>query len=1158
MDTNSKRQIKLQRTYYISHIHNLLSGTQCLFHVLLLTALNSDKEARKVISKITFRCRSSDSTKQTECEAKTTMKTDMFVGTNQGFQIDISKEHGNWLNVGELIRSIQKPISIYDHEIVQALHEKLCKDFLPVGKCSIPDDCNRTIKSSDLCKSCNSWFKELAALHEKGNNPSWYKNCKSAKWPEDHWEVAKFFMPPLGSNLSTVKDAESTDISSLLNVLEWMKDRAFLGKTRVKVDLIRKLRSEVRNTWAHAPQQEMSDDKMAQGFSIATEFLEDLEKVWSHAETRKCSEHLENLKTSGVTNIAESELQSLLLQRRLLDDIKEEITKIEVERSSEKSTIKKHEQKLQSLERALHECSQRMSNFESFKDNMNEQFNKFAEDLKSFRAIPDDVHEIRNSIGQIRDNLAKMNKRQNEQRGPTSHLPDRLQNFTARAAEIQKCINFLLKEEKAVVSLHGGPGFGKTAIAIEVSHKLSKDYNILVIFSQLTAATSVDDIIRELGLHVGVNNENEDKDPKSSLILWLKNIESEVIFVMDDIDQLLDNEDKSATFYAFVGLLRNLNHNCQIVTTSRIAYKIDDLPTGEVKVDKMDDEECMELLRQHCPEQDEKFLRQLAELCGNVPLAMCIAGSRVDDFEDSDELLQHLQQQPMKTLKCPKINKHVDRAINMSYKKCSDKEKETFVRLAVFDGTFDREAAKAVNEKVDATDILQILVHRSLIEQPLKHRYSIHLLIKHFLVEQQNGEDEIAERANAQATRAELLMVKYFLKLGHDLTMKSYSKDKYKLNREALKKEVRNIQNVLKICFQQSNPTTSDIPDCLALSKVYTISARHFSLFVRTIIAGCTIDRFLQRCADMANEKQQHAIKINFDCLSAHQERIRSIAKSDEYYNMKMEKIEKEFKTYYQGIKEDKAICAHYYYQYGRYLLRKSEREEKFGRLALRVRAREQLEKSLRLRQELAKTPVEIADMVYSLLQLGKIYKNISTTERELLKASDSKLLSGKAQECFQEAIRLSQENLGKHELTSSCYKNLGDLFLTTKEYLKAEEKYIQAKEMRENLGLNANESFVFLLNNLGQCLTINNKATEAIEILESARDMAEKLAENDEQNVCKTKVYAYLAIAYDSIENNIDAVNYAMKALKFEEAIFPKVREKLREIISNNVQTQW
>ena len=38
-----------------------------------------------------------------------------------------------------------------------------------------------------------------------------------------------------------------------------------------------------------------------------------------------------------------------------------------------------------------------------------------------------------------------------------------------------------------------------------------------------------------------------------------------------------------------------------------------------------------------CPEQDDKFLQRLAELCGNIPLAMCIASSQIDDFENSNE-----------------------------------------------------------------------------------------------------------------------------------------------------------------------------------------------------------------------------------------------------------------------------------------------------------------------------------------------------------------------------------------------------------------------------------------------------------------------------------------------------------------------------------------
>ena len=907
-------------------------------------------------------------------------------------------------------------------------------------------------------------------------------------------------MPAYGSNLSTVKDVESTYLPSLLNVLEWMKDAVFLGKTRVNVDLVRKLRSQVTNTWAHAPQQELTDDEKNESFSIAIDVLKDLENVSPNTQNSNCLKILEYLMTKGVTrNDVECELQSSQLQRQLLDDIKQEITNMKIQYSSDK-------------------------------------------------------------VGLICDDPAKLNKTQKVEPVPTSCLPDKLINFAGREAEIQKVTDLLQDEKKAVVSIHGGPGFGKTAIAIQVSHKLSEEHKIPVVFSQLTTATNEDEMIRQLCLDVGVNYED---DPKSSLILWLKNIRDKMIWVMDDVDNLL--EDKTS-FYGFVRLLRkNSKQLCQIITTSRTSYEISELQTQTVQIDEMDDEAYMELLKKRCPDQDDIFLQKLAQLCGYVPLAMCIAGSLVDKYEDSDELLHHLEKQPMKTLKHENSDQYVNRAINLSYEKCSDEEKETLVRLSVFEGSFNKDAAEVVIEKdtLDTTDILQKLVSRSLIKQPTKHRYSIHLLIKHFLNDKQTSGDEKAERALAAARRAEVLIVEYYLELGHQLTMKSYSKDGYKDNREALKRDASNIQNVLKICCQEKHATRSDISDCLARSKIYNTSAKFVSLFLRTIIPGSIVDEFLQRCINLAMERKQLAVKINVDCLLADQERSKTIAKSDKDFNLKTGEIKKEFETHFEELKEDTTLCAHYYYQYGRYLMRKAQGQRNEERLDLLVQAREYMEKSLELRKALAGTPSEKADEVFSLLHLGNTWKMIATTEHWFKKINASKTSSTKAEKYYREAIKLSQDELGDHELTSSCHKRLGDLFLIAKKHKLAETEYTIAKNMRENLSLDASERHVNLLNNLAKCLSETGGAEKAIEILESARDTAEKLAESDELTVCETKVYASLAIANDLIHNYPKAVYYAERALKFDYVQIQNILknyevEKLHKIVRRNRITRW
>ena len=548
----------------------------------------------------------------------------------------------------------------------------------------------------------------------------------------------------------------------------------------------------------------------------------------------------------------------------------------------------------------------------------------------------------------------------------------------------------------------------------------------------------------------------------------------------------------------------------------------------------------MTLLRKKCPKQDEKFLQNLAQLCGYNPLAMCIAGSQVDEFENADDLLKYLAQQPMETLESPDSDQFVHRAINTSYDMLNDEQKETLLRLAVFEGSFSEDAVRAVigTEDLIIKRILKSLVHRSLIKQATEHRFSIHPLIRSFLLYQSNGKEEIAQ--------AQLLMVEYYLNLAHDLTIKSYSKDEYKNNREALKKESHNIQNVLKICRQQKE-TNSDICDCLARSEIYTTSSRFVSIFVRTIIPGSTVDDFLQCCAKLAETRKQHAIKINFDCLIADQKRInmiKSFGKSEEYFT-KVEEIKEEFERRSEDLREDKSLCAHFYYHYGRYISCKAYALYGKDRLKVLHTAREQMEHSLELRTALSDTSVGRADNVFSLLHLGNVWKVIAGSEYFIKSYKECKESKKRAQTYYEEAIKLAQNDLGEHELTSACYKTLGDLFFDMETYEMAEEKYTISKNMRENLGLDSSEKHVLLLNNLGGCLTRIDRKDEAIQNLESACDTAEKLAESDQPTESKAKVYITLAFTHNSLDNLNAAYIYANKALEINEKMNNKVLKK-------------
>ena len=175
---------------------------------------------------------------------------------------------------------VKRPVAAYADDIVKKFHVKLCE---PLGQCTNPTNCQSKKKPNDLCHSCNGWYQKLATSHRNGNKSQikWHQNCDASKWSVDPWEVAKFFMSALGDNKSHVKNTEPTDLSSLLNVLEWMMDVAFGGCRRVDLNLVKDLRSKVRNAWAHASNQEMTDAVLKQAFEIANKFLADLDEGFS-------------------------------------------------------------------------------------------------------------------------------------------------------------------------------------------------------------------------------------------------------------------------------------------------------------------------------------------------------------------------------------------------------------------------------------------------------------------------------------------------------------------------------------------------------------------------------------------------------------------------------------------------------------------------------------------------------------------------------------------------------------------------------------------------------------------------------------------------------------------------------------------------------------
>ena len=143
----------------------------------------------------------------------------------------------------------------------------------------------------------------------------------------------------------------------------------------------------------------------------------------------------------------------------------------------------------------------------------------------------------------------------------------------------------------------------------------------------------------------------------------------------------------------------------------------------------MDTESSVELLKKCCPKKDLQSddLKEMANLCGHVPLALRLLAFHLKDT-DTAKLVEWLLEIPLEMLQT--LDEKVTNAIKKSFERLQSEEKTHFVRLSVFEGNFNHEAAQHVTglKEIRAKNVLSELVERSLLQRS-GGNYSIHPLI---------------------------------------------------------------------------------------------------------------------------------------------------------------------------------------------------------------------------------------------------------------------------------------------------------------------------------------------------------------------------------------------------------------------------------------------
>ena len=337
-------------------------------------------------------------------------------------------------------------------------------------------------------------------------------------------------------------------------------------------------------------------------------------------------------------------------------------------------------------------------------------------------------------------------------------LPGDTRTFTGRAAELSELVEAASGAADALVisALDGLGGIGKTALAVHAAHRVADRFPDGQLFIDLRghspgaepmpAEEALAYLLRSLSvpgqaIPPGV--------PERSALYRSKLADSRTLIVLDN-----------AAGSAQVEPLLPGVPGCLVLITSR--GRLADLAGARLlTVDILGGAESVALLaRVAAPEReltDGPALRELAALCGHVPLALRIVGARLKHSRDLtvDDVVAELRDEDVRLDRLTDGERDLTSVFESSYANLPEPEQRLVRLLGVLPGP-DIEPYAAANllgaDVEGAARLLDALLDRSLLIQQRAGRYSMHDLVRAYartLID--------AEGAEAGAARLRLL-----------------------------------------------------------------------------------------------------------------------------------------------------------------------------------------------------------------------------------------------------------------------------------------------------------------------------------------------------------------------------------------------------------------
>jgi tetratricopeptide (TPR) repeat protein/DNA-binding SARP family transcriptional activator len=336
---------------------------------------------------------------------------------------------------------------------------------------------------------------------------------------------------------------------------------------------------------------------------------------------------------------------------------------------------------------------------------------------------------------------------------PRHNLPAQSTLFVGRETERQKLSKALADPNCRLLSIVAPGGMGKTRLAIEVA-KTQLEHFDEICFASFAAVTSPDLMVYTLADALELSLFGS-KPPKEQVLEYLKN--KNMLLVLDNLEHLLSGID-------LIHDILLTASDIKILATSRERLSLQSEHLFDLyglNVESSSSSDALQLFAERAKhnkldfalEQNLEAVTKICELVGGMPLAIELAASwsrLLNPNEIVGELEQNLDILSTSARDLSHRHHSMRSVFEVSWQRLLDEEQMALRKLSVFQGGFEREAARAVAD-VDLSTLLSLL-NKSFVWRNMTGRFSQHPLILQYI--QQKANDYPEERSDTQDKHA--------------------------------------------------------------------------------------------------------------------------------------------------------------------------------------------------------------------------------------------------------------------------------------------------------------------------------------------------------------------------------------------------------------------